>query len=422
MNDNNIPEWVTLDNAAKIFPHSTTKRDTRVYRLICSLKENVEKKYLQEALLLTVEDFPLYKAVLKRGLFWYYLETSSLKPVVTEEKDPIFSPLYYGSMSLLFRVSYYKKRINLEVFHVLADGAGGFEFLRSLVANYLKLKYASKFKNKKINLNYNASMSEKLDDSFKKYYDNRGPKKAKIPTNSYLLKGPKYRESRLEVIEGVMSLKELLALARSKKTTLAVLLTALFMKAIKEEMPFRELNKNVVIAIPVNLRQFFNSNSARNFFGVFDVPYNFKKSSDELEVVLDYLNEFFKGKLNYEEMSCRINNLVSLEDNILIRPIPLVIKNYALKFSSKYLDRTSTAQVSNVGRVEMPSEMREYIEFFGATDCTEKMKMCLCSFEDKVYISLVSPFINSNVQKNFYKQLSSLGIKITLTSNANIGG
>lgn len=39
----------------------------------------------------------------------------------------------------LFRVTYYKSRINLEVFHVLTDGMGGINFLRELTYQYLRL-------------------------------------------------------------------------------------------------------------------------------------------------------------------------------------------------------------------------------------------------------------------------------------------
>ena len=39
----------------------------------------------------------------------------------------------------MFRVSYYKNRINLEVFHVLTDGMGGINFLRELTYQYLRL-------------------------------------------------------------------------------------------------------------------------------------------------------------------------------------------------------------------------------------------------------------------------------------------
>ena len=41
----------------------------------------------------------------------------------------------------MFRVTYYKCRINLEVFHVLTDGMGGINFLKELTYQYLRLAH-----------------------------------------------------------------------------------------------------------------------------------------------------------------------------------------------------------------------------------------------------------------------------------------
>ena len=67
-------KWNRLDNAAKIFPPTSTKRDTKVFRFACELCEPVEEAALQRALDRTMEIFPFYRSILKKGLFWYYLE------------------------------------------------------------------------------------------------------------------------------------------------------------------------------------------------------------------------------------------------------------------------------------------------------------------------------------------------------------
>ena len=103
------------------------------------LKENISGDILQKALDETIEEFPFFNCVLHRGLFWYYLEDSDLKAVVEEEKTPACMPLYYpGRKNLLYRVNYFKKRINLEMFHVLADGTGAFMFFRNLIIRYIQ--------------------------------------------------------------------------------------------------------------------------------------------------------------------------------------------------------------------------------------------------------------------------------------------
>ena len=90
--------WRKLDNAAKLFLAASTKRDTRVFRFYCELKEEVKKEILQKALDQTVETYPVFLSVIRKGLFWSYLEMSSLHPEVREEyKEPCSRCLLYTS-------------------------------------------------------------------------------------------------------------------------------------------------------------------------------------------------------------------------------------------------------------------------------------------------------------------------------------
>ena len=41
--------WRKLDNAAQAFPAATGKRDTRVFRFYCQLKEDIQSDLLQNA-------------------------------------------------------------------------------------------------------------------------------------------------------------------------------------------------------------------------------------------------------------------------------------------------------------------------------------------------------------------------------------
>ena len=123
-------KWRKLDNAALAFPLVTGKDDTRVFRFYCELREAVDEEILQKALEETMEKYPLFQAVLRKGLFWFYLEHRDIRPVVKKEKKPPCSRLYIpDKKSLLFEVSYHENRINFEVYHALTDGTGAMYFL-----------------------------------------------------------------------------------------------------------------------------------------------------------------------------------------------------------------------------------------------------------------------------------------------------
>ena len=55
MGNGKNPQWSRLDNAAKIFPSTSTSRDSKVFRFACQLREEVEPEILQHALDRTME-------------------------------------------------------------------------------------------------------------------------------------------------------------------------------------------------------------------------------------------------------------------------------------------------------------------------------------------------------------------------------
>ena len=65
-----------------LFLWSREKDDTRVFRFYCELREAVDEEILQKALEETMEKYPLFQAVLRKGLFWFYLEHRDIRPVV----------------------------------------------------------------------------------------------------------------------------------------------------------------------------------------------------------------------------------------------------------------------------------------------------------------------------------------------------
>lgn len=134
--------WRNLDNAGKLFSAASTSKDTRVFRFYCVLKEQVDREILQEALNKTVKKYPIFLSVMRKGLFWHYLEKSELRPVVREEyKEPCSCLYVRDKKALLFEITYYKNRINFEVFHALTDGTGATLFMKELVKNYLCLAH-----------------------------------------------------------------------------------------------------------------------------------------------------------------------------------------------------------------------------------------------------------------------------------------
>lgn len=418
MTKKNNHQWSRLDNAAKVFPANSGKADTKVFRFACELNEAVDPDILEDALEAALEIFPHYNSVLRKGLFWHYFESSDLEPMIVEEHQRPCRPIYDGdTRRLLYEVTYYQNRINVEVYHALTDGTGALQFLRVLVFYYLMFLYGDEFAANPPTMDYDASPAQKLDDSFRKYYSGKKSHYKSKMTLAYKIKGQRNSEYRIRVIEGIMSTQAVLGKARALGTTVTVMLTAILMKAISEEMTVRESKRPVILSVPVNLRKYFDSQTARNFFGVINIHYNFKERSGTFEDLVAEIDRQLKFELEKEQLEKRMNAMAALENNLAARMVPLVIKNIAIKSVVRVTEMGVTASLSNVGKIEMPEVFKPYIRLFDVFVSTDKLQICMCSYEDNMVISFTSAFVNTDVQRRFFRALSDMGIAVEIVSN-----
>ena len=404
--------WRSLDNAAKLFSAASSPKDTRVFRFYCELKEEVKEEILQEALNQTIQKYPVFLSVMRKGLFWHYLEKSELRPVVREEyKEPCSSLYVRDKKTLLFEVTYYEKRINFEVFHALTDGTGATEFLRELVKNYLYLIHEEDLEPVELSNQY-LTVKDQEDDSFSRYYDPDFPRKKKKNIRAvHIKKGGKGYEE-LQINEASMSVKELLGIAREKKVSMSVLLTAAFICAIHEEMSRMQEKKPVILMVPVNLRKIFPSDSMLNFFGYIEPGYQFGGGKDSFEDVLEAVKLYFQENLSKEHMAGRMNELIAIEKHKILKWAPLELKNRCIRAGAKMAEQEVTAVLSNMSVVKMPEDYAQYIEKFGVYTSTNRTELCICSFQDMLSLGFTSRYDSTNIQRNFYRILKELGASV----------
>ena len=401
--------WRKLDNAALAFPLVTGKNDTRVFRFYCELKENVRPEVLQEALDQTMEKFPLFRAVLRKGLFWFYLEQRDIRAEVKEERKPPCSRLYIpDKKSLLFEVTYYQNRINFEVYHALTDGTGAMNFLLELVQNYLILANPEAGLSRAVS-EETITAGDQEEDSFSQYYTSDTPKNKKKKPSAVRLKGEKLAHDEMEIQEVAVPVKEILAKARSYGASVTAFLSAVLICAIHEEIPRSRQKKPVALMVPVNLRNYFPSQSMGNFFGWIEVGYTFSENSTFKDVV-DEVKKQFETELVKEKIAEHMSGYVRLEKNPVIRAVPLEVKRYFLILGAELGSRSITSVYSNIGVIRLPEEYRDYIARFGFFASTDSLQLCSCSYGDELLLGLTSKIPGGSIQRNFLKILKREGI------------
>ena len=132
--------WLKLDNAAKLFPAIMSGELTSVFRITAFLKKPVKFSAIKEAVEITSKRFPYFSVSLGSGLFWYYLEYNHQLPrIQTEEKIPCTAFAAKRKNEPLYRILVKENRISVEFIHILTDGGGALEYLKTLLYTYFRL-------------------------------------------------------------------------------------------------------------------------------------------------------------------------------------------------------------------------------------------------------------------------------------------
>jgi hypothetical protein len=411
-------QWSRLDNAAKIYPPSTTRNDTKVFRFCCELYETIEPGILQHALDLSLEEFPFYRFIIRRGFFWYYFQRSDLPAEVREEYKAPCAPLYdVNRRNLLFELTFYRKRINLEIYHALSDGIGAVQFLKTIVHQYLLEKYRGAIDAEHSQPSSSASEEQKGRDAFDTYYEKEKTTKPPRLPHAYHIKGERFSESRLGIITGHVSTAAMLKKTRGHKATISEFLTAVFIGAIHEGMKVRDETRPVSIILPVNLRNYFLTQSTRNFFGITNISHNFSAQGKTFEDVLAQVKLSFRDQLQAEKIHGRLNRMVSFEHAPYIKMVPLAVKAPVLKNAAWKARKEDSAVFSNIGKISMPESLVPYIRLFDVFNSALRPQSCVCSFEDTLSMSFSSPFVSSGIQRSFFCTLADMGLDIEIASN-----
>ncbi|MCI1721751.1 MAG: hypothetical protein LKM35_01290 [Lachnospiraceae bacterium] len=439
-------KWYKLDNAAAIVPSSAHGADTRVFRLSCELREEVNPELLQQAVDLTMKDYPYFRSVLRKGLFWYYLDSRDLPLQVEEEKLPACSPLYFpGRKSLLLRVLYYRKRISLEIFHVLADGLGAFLFFRELILTYLSLCHHLPLQEM---IGEKSTAEQKTADAFRDYYrparkekkrkekirearipedgipedrprKQRGLKQLKNMTmhQAWHMKGELDPDLLPHLVEGTVSAKLFLAEAKKYGVSAGVFSVSLYIASAIEEMEENEKDRQIVVSVPVDLRKYFPSETVRNFFGVINVAYQPRHFDGTPESILSEVKASFAKQLEPERIERVMNSYAKLEHNFGIRIVPLTVKDGATQGLSFLASQGVTCTFSNLGVIRLPEEAEKYVEKASVFATAPYEQICAVTFGDRLVFGEMSPYVTHGVMCRFFRKLVQMGIPVEIATN-----
>ncbi|MBR5349414.1 MAG: hypothetical protein IK125_09370 [Lachnospiraceae bacterium] len=403
-------QWYKTDNVSKAFLATVSKRETRAFRLSITLKEDVDPELLQQAVMSAIQDRPQVQVRIRRGFFWHYLEDTDLQPKVREEDDRICPLLYVpGKTMLHYQVTYFKNRINLDMFHAITDGTGGMEFLNIILLDYLKLKYPGQFED--VTIHSGASAGDLSQDGYSQFYAGQSlPGGSGLP-KAYHPGGLKLPYDQSQFFELHMSTAQVLPRAKAIGVSLTSYLGAAWMLAIHAEMPQRKRNLPVTISLPVNLRGFYPSKTARNFFNSVNVSHVFDREITLEELAAEF-DAKLKGQLEPEKIQKEMDTYQTMQTFAPIRPVPLFIKQMVVRHFTKKANQKVSMVFSNMGVMKPPAEVGEYVENYSGFCSTSTLFSTMFGYKDHLTLGVSSAYINTGVVKNFVRALAESGVDI----------
>lgn len=414
----NETTWYKTDNVAKVFLASFNRRDTRTMRVGCTLTEEVNPDFLQKAVESALNFRPQYRVRIRRGFFWHYIEATDSEPVVTEEHDrpcPLLYGKEYGGV-LHFAVTYYKRRINLDMFHALSDGTGLLEFLNVIIGEYMKLAHPDTCS--ELNMGSGASESDLTEDGYSRYYGQHS-EGAEIPVTAtrkaYHILSRKLPYDQLQFMEICMDSGEIVARAKEIGTGLTAYMGAMLVMAMCKDIPSLMRKLPVTVSIPVNLRQFFPSETSRNFFNSVNVTFIPEEITD-LKTTAENFDAQLKEVMSVERLTHQMDAYQKIERYLFIRMVPLVIKQPVVRKFSKMENKHISFVLSNLGRFRCDPRIRPYIESFSAFCAHTEVFFTMYSFEDTMKLGVTYAYTDTRMLKNFVRALTDQGLTVTVNA------
>lgn len=418
-------EWYKLDLSAIVYPTLQRKDFSSVYRLSVVLKEEIKPDVLQKAVDMAMPRFPTYKAAIRKGLFWRYLEPNNRPgPFVQEDVKNPCQPMHFKANNrYLVRFYYYRSRISMEAHHSLGDGTGGMCVLMTVAAVYLRLLGHTEIKNEGFVLDIKETPDkEELEDAYMKYANAKvcPPRPGE---KTYRVRGTKEPFYTLNIIDGIMSTSQVLSVAKKYNATITEYLNAVLLYAllIKQEKDWHIRLKPVRIAMPVNLRRFFPSKTLRNFITMIYPGVDPRLGEYTFEEIVEEVRNYMRFYVNEKHLRGDITTNAATQRHPLIRVVPLFIKDYVVRqFYTKVQDRNSSAGLTNMGALKVPEGMKPYIERFDiymGQPFSTRTNCAIISFEDILTINFASSIIEADVERYFFRKLVQDGIHVKIESN-----
>ena len=416
-----------LDNAAKIYPAVQNEEFTAVFRLSCVLKAPIKVAPLFRAITRLENRFPYYKVKPKAGFFWYYLEFHNERiPIAPDVNMPCRA---FKKDNLIFRVLARDNRLSVEFSHILTDGGGGFEFLKTLLLTYfeecgLKHNYRSEWLSPD-----EPPTAEEFEDGFSKYFQQHIPSPKKKPISFHLpfvLNAP----PRFHVLIAKADLNQVSKKSKSLGVSITEYLVAVYLHALQvihNRLPSyqqRKAKKIFRIQVPINLRNIYPSKTMRNFSLFVTPEIDLSLGEYSFDEIVKTVHHIMQLETDRKLINKIIARNVGAERNIWLKNTPLWIKSLILKLTYSIAGPSRySGVITNLGKVSL-GEVDEQIDYFifvpPPPNKTLKVNCGILGFGNSLVMTFGNITASRALEREFARSMVDHGISIKLIHDQEV--
>lgn len=418
------PEWYPLDNAGVLYSALQKEKYSAIYRFSAVLEEPVDRDTLQRAVDRTMPRFPSFGVRIKKGAFWYYFEPNDAPgPFVKQDiSNPCQPVRFREDDGWLVRFYYYGNRISLEVFHAVSDGAGALIFFKTLLAVYLRERGYTIPNTHGIRDVDEPPTKEEREDAYGRYATVK-PRREKRGKKAYQNNGTAEPFYTLNVTMGFCSVAALKAKAKSYEVSITEYLTAVLLQVLLDkqhrERPRKE--RPVALAIPINLRPWFPSETLRNFILTVRPAIDPALGEYTFEEIVSQVHHFLRLNINRQQMQAALTGNVKFTTNRLLQIVPIVLKNPVMSLGYHLAGvRPYSGTYTNPGPFYVPKEMEPHIRHMEVILGQATMPRPHCasiSYGDVMEITFAGTMQESDTEREFFRFLVRDGISVKVESN-----
>ena len=222
-------------------------------------------------------------------------------------------------------------------------------------------------------------------------------------------------------MHGYMSVKRLKEVCKGYGASINEYLVTAYIWSVYTECLHGTPSRDPIrVAVPVNLRPYFNSITTKNFFVMISAEFHPTEDSYTFAQVLAIVQESLRSQMNAEHLEQIFSYNVSNQKNAFLKVLPLPIKSFGMRQVYTRSALANTATITNVGRVEVAEPYQDYIEIFHAFLAISKgqhIKGTVCSYGDTLVFSFSYDLAEPAVQRGFFRRLTADGIGVEIESN-----